>query len=1354
MELAVARVLVSPVVSLLITKVLNYCSGEIATVWGVKGDLEKLSEKLELIDAVLHDAEKLQVENQLVTVWLEKLKDVVYDAEDILDELQYEDLRCKMKNKSNMLRLFPSAPIGFGYKIAHEIKDVGKKLDEITKDMEKFKFISHLGGHRCSNAVMSENIPETSSHINDSAAVVGRKDDLSKILDLLKQESSSVVRISGMGGIGKTTLARLVFNFKELAVDNNHHFKLKIWVSVSRKSDIKEIFCDLLESNKETTTSLEVIKNRLKERLKVKCLIVLDDVWIKNDNFGIDVEQLLKDILSMSGNGSKILITMRSAEPIHPMADCRYKIYPLEGLPKSDCWSIFENMAFGHGGENWECKDPDLISIGKQIASKCGGIPLVAKTLGGLLYSKKDRSEWLSILTSQIWNLPDGENKIMSLLKWSYDHLSPYVKRCFSYCSIFPKGHCFMKKELIKMWLAEGFLISSGHASPETVGNDYFKKLLLNSFFQDECRNKWGDIKSCRMHDLVHDLAILIAGSESHMVMASSKDDDQEVDMQCNKFRHLGLQVLDKDVSAIPSEIYKASKLQIFVSFCPPDYEILGNGAWAKKIFSLSLLRVLNLSRTGVEELPQSISKLKHLRYLDISHTGIKTFPTSFSKLYNLQTLSLEGCRLKELPKDMRKLISLEYLIFSDRPDVKNLTTRKISRSRKLKKLSVFVVGTGKGYGIEELKNLNLLGGKLVITNLERVTDATQANLKGKKDIIHLHLRWDSGSCNTSDRYNKDNVVLKDLQPHPNLKELTILYFGGSEFPEWMMSTSLHLPNLVNITLCDCVNCEHLPALGRLPSLRSLYMERMGAIKRIGGEFYQSNGAASFPSLVKLYLRSFYNLEEWLGDQQQSSASSFPCLESLKILDCNHLLTTPTSFRSLKKLDFEIKLIASSHLTSLPLKLIRGGNNVLQTLVVRDCKEFAGFLPDDDEEQQHRQPDHLFNHFLSKIEILRCPSLTFLPANFSGLISLTYLAIEGCESLKSLPDGIQYLPALQTLIIGGFSEDLLSFPFPAATGSDGEQYFISLRELRIRGWPTLRDDVFPDQLQLLTSLEYLSIKHFPCLLSLPEWFGVLSSLQTFEIENCSRLKYLPSEEQMLRLTSLEILNIRGCPLLLERCSCGKEEWHKVACLKQVVRSSPPVVDNITRDADMNEELLERRRSGIFANNFKEKCWIDSSGRYCFMLFPRSLLVEWGQDRRYWRWLSITEPSASGDGEIEVPNLVKVSWLHVEGKIDMSKLNPGVYYEVVFVVMMFEESCGWGTPVELWLVLPDGHKLVQKLSLESMPKSKWIEIHVGDFETPQQPADEERVVHFIMFEHVDQLWKRGFVIEGAIVRPKK
>ncbi|KAI3851108.1 hypothetical protein MKW92_042861 [Papaver armeniacum] len=703
----------------------------------------------------------------------------------------------------------------------------------------------------------------------------------------------------------------------------------------------------------------------------------------------------------------------------------------------------------------------------------------------------------------------------------------------------------------------------------------------------------------------------------------------------------------------------------------------------------------------------------------------------------------------------MRKLISLEYFIFSEKGN-NQLTQmpREVSRFSKLKELSVFIVGIGKGYGIEELKHLNLLGGKLVIKNLGNVTEANQANLMGKENITHLKLHWDSRIRDDSDsgrRYEKDNRMINDLKPHQNLKKLEISNFAGSKLPAWMMSTSIHLPDLVYLTLQNCGNCEHLPALGRLQSLRFLRMESMDAIKQIGNEFYPTNGEASFPSLAELHLCCFPNLEEWLGDQQ-SSASSFPCLETMEISDCPKLSTTPTEFPSLKKLKFSIELLNRPNFKSLPLKLFRGANNVLQTLRISSCDAFVGFLPDNDQEQQLYQPYHLSNNFLSVIEIWRCASLTVLPADFRGLSSLTYLAIKECRSLKSLPDGIQYLPALQKLIIGGFSKDLISFPFPAPSRLDGEPYFISLRELTILGWPTLA--VLPAQLQYLISLHRLKISDFPCLLSLPEWFGELSSLQTLDIENCSRLEYLPSEEQMRRITSLQNLNIRNCPLLLEKCRSGNEEWHKIAHLSSAGRSSSSLIDHITRDADMKIELLARRRFGIFSNENKEKCWIDSSGRNCFMLFPKSLHITWGDNTDYWTWLSIIEPSASDDAEIEVPELVKVCWLSVHGKLDMSKLSPGVNYEVVFVVMFREWSDGWSTPVDLCLMLPDGQRPVRKVNLETMPKSQWVEIHVGDFKSPQQPDDEETEASFWLLEQEVLNWKKGLVIEGAIVRPKK
>ncbi|XP_026425817.1 putative disease resistance protein RGA3 isoform X3 [Papaver somniferum] len=1309
-----ATIFVSPILQDLIPKLLTYCSDEFNLVWGwgVKDDLRKLAQTLKKIEAVLHDAEKRQGGNdKLVKIWLGELQDVAYDAVDIFDELHIKDLEQKKKTVSKVFPCLPLKPFGFDYKIALKVKDVNEKLDRITKDMERFNFTSQFGSSSTSGSnitVMNEIREETSSHISDSSAVVGRIDEKLEIIKLLNQDDYSVVRITGMGGMGKTTLAQFVY-----ANTSDDTFVVKKWVSMYGKTKPEEIFLDLLEPKPDRRSSLDEIKASLKQKLMVgKSLIVLDDVWT---NHGIDIKKLLKDILSMSSLRIKILMTMRSTEPIPPLTGCRYKTYPLQGLVEDDCWSIIKKTAFAHGGAE---ETEDLINIGRQISIKCGGLPLAAKTLGGLLYSKKNVEDWLFILNSKIWNLPPTDDKIMSILKLSYDHLSPDVKRCFSYCSIFPKGHVFSKNEVIRMWMAEGFLISPWQAneSPEIVGNGYFKILLLNSFFQDERRNIWGDIKSFRMHDLVHDLSVSITGCESLNITI---DDIPKID-QSFTFRRLGLQVLHSGVStAIPSEIYKAfKKLHTFVYSGLHD----GEDVWARRVCTFGFIRVLKLSHTGIEELPKSICKLKHLRYLDVKRCN----------------------RLKELPQDIRKLIGLEYLIFRNKYTLSAKMPRKVSRLSALKKLSVFIVGEeGKGSGIEELKDLNLLGGKLSIEDLGNVTDGTQANLMGKKNIRHLELSWDSRGCNDPDRIIKDVEVINDLQPHLNLKKLGVSHFGGSEIPTWLRSASVHLPKLVSITLYRCNECEHFPALGGLQHLKYLFMDGFGGVKRIGNEFCPSNEeAVSFPSLVLLYI---YHYTNSVNSDRSSRASTFSWSEDLENQNGSTLSTTPTEFPFLRKLYFHIERQVDANLKSLSPKLLWG---VLQTLLVAGCNEFVGF------EQQHRhQLDHLSYSHLRRLEVFKCPSLTVLPADFSGLNSLTYLAIEECSSLHSLPDGIQYLPALETLIIGGFSEDLTSFPFPAASGSDGEKYFVSLRVLKICGWPTLSAEL-PDQLQLLTCLQCFTIRGFPCLSSLPEWFRELSSLQNLYFLNCSRLQYLPSDEQMQRLTSLKTIYIWNCPLLLERCS-GNEEGHKIARRKQVIGSSPSLLDHIPRDADMNLELLARRTSGIFSNQNKEKRWIDSCGRKCFMFFPTSFYIAWGDDTRYWTWLSITEPSAaSNNAEIEVSELINVCWFGVHGKLDMSKLTPGVNYEVVFIVMLRERSSGWDAPVNLCLVLPDAQRLVKEVVLETMPKSQWIEIHVGDFKTPEQPGDQEKQVDFRLSGQDTVTWKSGLFIEGAIVRPKR
>ncbi|OVA11830.1 Phloem protein 2-like [Macleaya cordata] len=156
-----------------------------------------------------------------------------------------------------------------------------------------------------------------------------------------------------------------------------------------------------------------------------------------------------------------------------------------------------------------------------------------------------------------------------------------------------------------------------------------------------------------------------------------------------------------------------------------------------------------------------------------------------------------------------------------------------------------------------------------------------------------------------------------------------------------------------------------------------------------------------------------------------------------------------------------------------------------------------------------------------------------------------------------------------------------------------------------------------------------------------------------------------------------------------------------------------------------------------------------------MLFSRSLSITWGEDKRFWHWPSIKlESSTSDDVVVEVAELLNVCWLEVYGKLDISYLSPGVKYEVVFLLMLKDHSYGWDVPVNLRLVFPNGATQHQhKVNLQTRPRSQWVELHVGEFQTPPN-KQEKAEIQFSMFEYEGGQWKRGLVIKGVIIQPKK
>jgi hypothetical protein len=584
---------------------------------------------------------------------------------------------------------------------------------------------------------------------------------------------------------------------------------LKLWICISDNFDVKKIVKQILESLKVEAheESLENLQNRLREKLNgKKYFIVFDDVWNEDQGKWLS----LKKLLMGGAKGSRIIVTTRSqivAEIIGTTS-----AHALKGLPEEKAWSLFVKMAF-KGGE--EPNNQTLLALGKQIVRKCYGVPLAIRIIGSLLFGKTFEY-WQSFSDNELSKIAQQENDILSTLKLSYDHLPSHLKQCFAYCRLFPKDHRIDVNTLINLWAAQGFIVLVGPRRRfEDIGKEYFMELLWRSFFQDVENDDLGNIESCKMHDLIHDLATLVGGKESTMLNSSGENIGEKV-------RHVSFDLVDSS-SQFPIHMLKGKKIRTILSSSVGGS--LGSLTCDALISNLNYLRTLDLSNLNLLVVPHSIGELKHLRYLDLSgNRDIKILPNSITKLLNLLTLKLNNCyRLKELPRGIKKLVNLRHLDISELHGLTHMPFG-LRYLTSLEILSWFVVSeegfnaarsscgwcktkkaTSSG-GLSELKELSNLGGTLYIQDLghgkDDMVECKATNMKEKQHLQRLELAWNGEWDGETECYDEES--LEGLQPHPNLKALELLWYMGVRIPNWVSS----LTNLVELRFYIIRDCS------------------------------------------------------------------------------------------------------------------------------------------------------------------------------------------------------------------------------------------------------------------------------------------------------------------------------------------------------------------------------------------------------------------------------------------------------------------------------------------------------------------------------------------------------------------
>ncbi|KAL0302934.1 UNVERIFIED_CONTAM: putative late blight resistance proteinR1A-10 [Sesamum radiatum] len=793
-----------------------------------------------------------------------RMRDTANEAEDILEYLLFEEILSLDSNGGTPS--FDLSPYRSRRSEAHrfqrkfqkqyqKLPGVADDLKSIVEEVVEIK--SSLGvqdlqlsdsSHPTSAPMqLSDSSASSSSSVLAPAkrdAMVGFEDDLMEIKTRLCGESRKLefVPIYGMGGIGKTTLARSAYDDRLIV----QHFDTRAWLTVSQDYSVQEMLFTIIDSINAFNETFDEEKHSY-ERMTVhaykglKCrryLVVLDDIW--STKAWDDVRRIFPD----DNNCSRIILTTR-LQDVAAYADPSSPLHEMHFMDMDQSWNLLRQKVFKQ-----ESCPPELVNIGKMIARSCKGLPLAIIVIAGLLSTvSQTQASWEDIAKKVNSAVTTNGEEFAKILSLSYSHLPHHLRPCFLYMGAFPEDHEIHVAKLVKLWVAEGFMKPSVSKSFEERAEEYLEDLVKRSLVLVTRRKCNGKIKSCSVHDLVRDLCKRKAHEEKFLLSATDRVGDKIL-LESMKDQHR-LSICPSSLTVPPSLTLLSN---IYSSIIHTVLCFQNCQRFPSSLKSFRLLRVLDVLKLIVMEFPAQVLELFHLRYLAFTYgyEGKLYVPASISKLQNLQTLFIFpywrnfSCTI-HFPAEIWRMAQLRHVVSFMLDPLPSPCARSfaLENLQTLARVANFKCAKRIGQIFPSLKKLGL------IYNRDRVF----WQVYHLHNLVHLHQLEKLKICIQSSYW----------RGHPLWEKLA--------FPT----------TLKKLTLSGCLlSQQDMATIGSLPNLHVLKLRRCSFR---GGKWETTEG--EFPRLKFLHIES-ENLKHWVTE-----SCHFPNLEHLVLHDCGELGEIP-----------------------------------------------------------------------------------------------------------------------------------------------------------------------------------------------------------------------------------------------------------------------------------------------------------------------------------------------------------------------------------------------------------------------------------------------------------------------------